>query len=283
MATWQEYMANKSRRGHTVVGNLKVLKKLYSPQLRNRRDLLVYLPPSYAGSERHYPVLYMHDGQNLFDRATSYAGEWQVDEAMEALSQEGVEAIVVGVPNIGAQRMVEYNPFDDPHEGAGRGEAYLAFLVETVKPRVDADFRTLPDRDHTGVMGSSMGGLISLYAFFRYPETFGRVGAMSPPFGPARPLFTFVEAAPLVPGRVYMDVGSREGAGLEENVHLVGIFSRIYQAGVRRMRDLLVRKGYRLGADFLYVEEKRAFHHESAWSRRLSAALRFLLADSPAR
>ena len=280
MAAWQDYMANKSRRGHSVVGNLKVLKKVPSPQLGNRRDLLVYLPPSYEGSDRHYPVLYMHDGQNLFDRATSYAGEWQVDETLEALAKEGIEAIVVGVPNVGTQRMVEYNPYDDPHEGAGRGEAYVAFLVETVKPLVDAAFRTLAGRDHTGVMGSSMGGLISLYAFFRHPEVFGLVGAVSPALGPGRAIFSYVEGAPFVAGKVYMDVGSREGAGLEENIHLVGVFSRVYQAGVRRMRDVLVRKGYRLGADFLYVEEKRAFHHESAWARRLPAALRFLLRGS---
>ena len=277
MAIWQDYMARKSRRGHTVVGNVKVGKKVLSPQLRTRRDLLVYLPPSYEGSKRRYPVLYMHDGQNLFDRATSYAGEWQVDETMESLSGEGIEAIVVGVPNMGAQRMVEYNPYDDPHEGPGRGEAYGEFLVETVKPLIDADFRTLAGREHTAVLGSSMGGLISLYAFFRWPETFGLVGAFSPAFGAARAIFAFIEAAPLVPGRIYMDVGSREGAGLEENAHLVGAFSRIYRAQVRRMHELLQQKGYRPDVDLLYVEERGAFHHESAWSRRLPAALRFLL------
>ena len=279
MATWQDYTANKSRRGHTVVGNLRVYRKLYSPQLRNRRALLAYLPPSYEHSKRRYPVLYMHDGQNLFDRATSYAGEWQVDETMESLSREGVEAIVVGVPNMGAQRMSEYNPFDDPQEGPGRGEAYVAFLVETVKPLIDADFRTLRDREHTGTMGSSMGGLISLYAFFRHPEVFGLVGALSPAFGPARGIFPYVQASPFTTGKVYVDVGSREGAGLEENVRLVGVISRVYRAYVRRMRDLLLEKGYRPGADLLYVEEKGAFHHESAWARRLPAALRFLLSS----
>jgi predicted alpha/beta superfamily hydrolase len=279
MTTWQDYMANKSRRGHTVVGNVQMLKKLPSPQLGNQRDLVVYLPPSYEVSDRRYPVLYMHDGQNLFDRATSYAGEWQVDETMEALSQEGLEAIVVGVPNMGTERMVEYNPYDNPQEGPGRGDAYVAFLVETVKPLVDADFRTRPGPAHTGVMGSSMGGLISLYAGFRHPEVFGLVGAVSPAFGPGRAIYPFIEEAPARPGRIYMDVGTREGAGLEENVHLVGGFSRVYMALVRRMRDLLLRKGYRPGEDLLYVEERRAFHHESAWARRLPAALRFLLTN----
>jgi enterochelin esterase-like enzyme len=177
--------------------------------------------------------------------------------------------------------MVEYNPYDDPHEGPGRGDAYVAFLVETVKPLIDADFRTLRAREYTGVMGSSMGGLISLYAFFRHPETFGLVGAVSPALGPARGIFSFVEGATVSPGKAYMDVGTREGAGLEENVHMVGTFSRVYLALVRRMRDLLAGKGYRAGADLLYVEEKRAFHHESAWARRLPAALRFLFAGGP--
>jgi len=278
MTAWQDYMANKSRRGHTVVGSVQVCKKLYSPQLGNRRDILVYLPPSYAGSGRRYPVLYMHDGQNLFDRATSYAGEWQVDETLEALSREGLEVIVAGVPNMGVQRMAEYNPYDDPHEGPGRGAAYTAFLVETVKPLVDAAFRTLPGPAHTGVLGSSMGGLISLYAGFSRPEVFGLAGAMSPALGPGRPLYAFVEQAPAGPHKVYMDVGTREGAGLEENVHLVGAFSRVYLALVRRMRDLLLRRGYCPGENLRYVEERRAFHHESAWARRLPAALRFLFA-----
>jgi predicted alpha/beta superfamily hydrolase len=196
---------------------------------------------------------------------------------MEALSREGIEAIVVGVPNAGVRRMVEYNPFDDPQHGPGQGQAYVTFLVETVKPIIDADFRTLAGREHTGTVGSSMGGLISLYAFFRHPEVFGLAGAVSPAFGPARGIFPYVEGAPFVAGRLYMDVGSREGAGLEENVRLVGIISRVYRADVRRMRDLLVRKGYHPDADFRYVEEQGAFHHESAWARRLPAALRFLL------
>ncbi len=283
MAMWHDYMERKSRRGHTVVGNVRVCYKVLSLQLGNRRDILAYLPPSYKGTDRRYPVLYMHDGQNLFDRATSFAGEWQVDETLESLAAEGIEAIVVGVPHMGARRMIEYNPYGDPREGPGRGEDYIAFLAETVKPLVDADFRTRPEREHTGVLGSSMGGLISLYAFFRRPETFGLAGAFSPALGHARAIFPFVEAAPLVPGKIYMDVGSREGAGLQENVRLVGAFSRAYRAHVRRMRDLLLHKGYRLGEQLLYVEERGAFHHESAWSRRLPAALRFLLADSLSR
>src|SRR6185436_12363661 len=101
----QDYLQDKEAGQHTVVGNLKILKALWSPQLRNRRDILVYLPPSYNLSAKRYPVIYMHDGQNLFDQATSFAGEWQVDETMETLSQAGYPAIVVGIPNLGEQRI----------------------------------------------------------------------------------------------------------------------------------------------------------------------------------
>src|SRR5215212_12069243 len=128
---------------HTIVGTVRVLNQVTSPELGNQRDILVYLPPAYDFSQQRYPVIYMHDGQNLFDEATSYNGEWQVDETMEALSQAGYPAIVVGIPNLGARRIEEYNPFPDPQHGVGQGQAYLAFVVETLKPLIDQEFRTL--------------------------------------------------------------------------------------------------------------------------------------------
>src|SRR4051812_7718100 len=165
---------------HTIVGTVRVLEQVASPELGNQRDILVYLPSGYDDDQQRYPVLYMHDGQNLFDEATSYTREWQVDETMEALSRAGYPAIVVGIPNLGEQRIEEYSPFDDPKHGKGKGQAYLGFIVETLKPLIDQQFRTLPDRLHTGIMGSSMGGLISLYAFFQHHEIFGFAGVMSP-------------------------------------------------------------------------------------------------------
>lgn len=181
MADWQDYLSVwPEQEGHTVVGTIKILEQLYSRQLDNRRSIMVYLPPSYNSSDQRYPVLYMHDGQNLFDAKTSYVGEWQVDETMERLSREGLEAIVVGIPNMGEQRMSEYSASKSVKYGAeGQGRRYLAFLCETVKPLIDQDFRTKPEREHTGTMGSSMGGLISLFAFFHRHETFGFAGIMS--------------------------------------------------------------------------------------------------------
>lgn len=277
MRYWHSY--TEGRTAHTVVGTLNVHRRLHSPQLRNRRDLYVYLPPSYDSSDRRYPVIYMHDGQNLFDQALSYAGEWQVDETLMALSHEGIEAIVVGIPNQGRHRMDEYGPFRDTHLAmGGRGDSYLAFIVETIKPLIDRDFRSLPGRAHTGLIGSSMGGLISLYGFFRYPDIFGLAGVMSPSLWFAQEaIFPYVEAAPFVPGKLHLDVGTREGPDEEEPQSLPYTFVGRHTLNLRKMRDLLLAKGYRDDHELNYEEEVEAVHHESAWARRLPGALRFLL------
>ncbi|MBI5958142.1 MAG: alpha/beta hydrolase, partial [Chloroflexi bacterium] len=182
MAVWRDYSDVYPGSDHTITGTIQVCEAVYSPQLDNQRRLFVYLPPSYGQTGRRYPVVYMHDGQNLFDAALSFSGEWQVDETLEALSAEGIEAIVVGIPNLDGEitgaRLDEYGPFPSVLRGGrgGRGAEYVAFIADTVKPLIDADFRTLPDRDHTSTAGSSMGGLISLYAFFARPEVFSRAG-----------------------------------------------------------------------------------------------------------
>lgn len=276
MSNWRDYI--KLQRGgfHSVVGDLRVLHRVWSPQLRNQRDILVHLPPSYTTSDKQYPVLYMHDGQNLFDEGTSYSREWTVDETMEGLAEEGLEAIVVGIPNMGGERLAEYSPFVDAYYGSGRGDKYVAFVVDTVKSIIDRDFRTLPGREHTGIMGSSMGGLISLYAYFRQPYTFGFAGIMSPSVWFADgAAFEYVANAEFVPGKIYLDVGTREYGNTPHNNAIKR--SRKYYAKVRRLKRILVQKGYRPTVDLLHVEEKWAGHNEPAWARRLPFALRFLL------
>lgn len=263
---WTDYTAYYAAGNHTVVGTLKVLPQVWSPQLKNARDILVYLPPSYTESARRYPVIYMHDGQNLFDDATSFSCEWAVDETLETASRTGMEAIVVGIPNMGAERSDEYSPFVDARNGGGRGDAYLAFIVETLKPVIDHDFRTQPEREHTGIFGSSMGGLISLYAIFRHPATFGMAGVMSPALWFARrAIFEVVERAAELPGKIYLDVGTGEGAST--------------LADVRRMQKLLRQRAHRTPHRLCYVEEAGAGHCEAAWAGRLRGALRFLLHD----
>jgi predicted alpha/beta superfamily hydrolase len=266
-AEWRDY-EQVAQEGHTAVGAVKILEGVESPQLGNRRDLLVYLPRSYGRGDRRYPVIYMHDGQNLFDRATSFGEEWEVDQTLEEVSGEGLETIVVGIPNTDG-RLDEYSPFHDRKHGqGGRGDEYLDFIVRTVKPIVDRDFRTRPEREATGIAGSSMGGLISLYAFFRRPETFGSAGVMSPAlwFG-GRGIFDYVRGRTHTPGRIYLDIGTNEGTEALNDA--------------RRMKALLEEKGYRTGHDLLFFVEMGGRHNERAWARRLHYSLRFLLGAPP--
>ena len=231
------------------------------------RPLTLYLPPSYDRSERHYPVLYMQDGQNLFDPEESFAGAWRVDVKTDQVAARRFEGIVVGIPNAGEGRLAEYSPFDDPEMGPGRGTEYVGWMAETLKPLVDARYRTQPGRGTTAVAGSSMGGLISLFAFLVRPDVFGATAAMSPSLWFAgRAIFGVVEAAPFQGGRIYLDVGRLEG---EETL-----------VDARRLRDALLAKGYRKGEQLRYVEDQAGGHEEAAWGRRLRAALPFLLAPS---
>jgi predicted alpha/beta superfamily hydrolase len=247
-----------------VAGTVKVLRDVWHAGNGPARDIYVYLPPSYAASQKCYPVLYMQDGQNLFDPSMAFGEEWQVDEHMERLSRLGLEAIVVGVPNAGSARLDEYSPWRDEKHGGGAGDRYLDVLTQTLKPFIDRHFRTQPSREYTGIAGSSMGGLLSLYAFFSRREVFGFVGAMSPAFWFAhRQIFATVTEAPFVDGHIYLDVGTGEG---EQTV-----------ADVQQMHDLLLTKGYRPGESMMYVEDDDADHSESAWARRVRTALYYLI------
>lgn len=267
---------------HTVSGRVLVWPRLAGARGIPAREILVYLPPSLGGrqpgaprrGERRYPTLYFHDGQNVFDARTSYSGEWRADETLEELSGEGIEAIAVAVPNAGDARLDEYNPWRSRESWwragrpvGGRGDAYLDWLVGAVKPLVDRSFPTASERSATGVIGSSMGGLISLYALLAHGDTFGLGGVMSPSlrwndFSVLR----LVEERGLPPARVHLDMGGLEWRGMT--------------ADARRLRDTLLAQGLLEGRDLHYVEERYAPHREAAWARRLPGALRFLLADA---
>ncbi len=271
MASLTDFLRRLRGKSSAAYGTIERIPDVYSPQLDNERELLVSLPAHYSSQETRYPVIYMHDGQNLFDPAMSFSGSWNVDVAMAELSLGGLEAIVVGIPNMGHERIAEYSPFEQTGFGNGRGDLYLDFLINTVKPLIDARYLTLPDREHTGIVGSSLGGLISLYAFFRYPRVFGFAGVLSPSLWLGEgAIFSFIEQAPFSPGKLYLDVGAREGAR--------------HVANAQEMRDLLEAKGYRLGKDLLWVEEEMGHHHEAAWARRFQGALPFLVPPAePAR
>ncbi|MDQ2809412.1 MAG: alpha/beta hydrolase-fold protein [Chloroflexota bacterium] len=266
---WHDYPSGGA---HTVVGTVKVSSAEFGPPESGQRHLLVYLPPSYAWSDRRYPVIYMHDGQNLFDAATSFSGEWHVDATMEALSGEGIEAIIVGIPNAGPQRTAEYSPFPHPWLGGGRAASYIHFLTDTVKPLIDQAFRTQPDRAHTGTAGSSLGGLVSLYAFFAAPLVFGFAGVFSPALWSTQgKMAALVQQTPFIGGRLYMDVGDQEtpGGSGRRSTYLID--------EAQRMAALLRAKGYP-PADLQFHVALGGQHNETSWAARLPGALRFLLA-----
>ncbi|MEO9476994.1 MAG: alpha/beta hydrolase-fold protein [Cyclobacteriaceae bacterium] len=186
---------------------------MYMPQLDRYRRVWVYLPSDYQHSKKSYPVLYMLDGQNVFDAKTSFTGEWKVDETLSQLEEAGkATAIVVAIDNGEEHRINEYAPFINPEYGGGEGDKTVDFIVKTLKPKVDATFRTKSRAKHTGIMGSSLGGLIAHYAYFKYPEVFGRVGIFSPSYWFSPAFFDLTEYPKGVKApRIYLLAGAKEG------------------------------------------------------------------------
>ena len=258
---------------------LRYIESVKSCRLGNERPLIVWLPDDAEAASRTYPVIYMHDGQNLFDPETSFAGSWDAGQAMEALEKEGLSAILVGIANAGVERIAEYSPFPDRRHGGGRGEAYLEFLVETVKPEIDRRFPTRPGRESTGLLGSSLGGLISLYGLYRHPEVFGFCGAMSPSLWFAGgEIYRRLQRFPKPPGRLYLDSGGQERRGDWRDRYLFGYGSWRYAADIRRLDRQLKRSGF-TEADLQTVIDPEGTHSETSWKARLPDALRFLLED----
>jgi len=197
---------------------------MYISQLKRTRAIRLYLPKSYTSSTKRYPVIYMHDGQNLFDAYTSSYGEWGVDEVLDSLAGENLpEAIIVGIDHGDKYRMTEYNAYDTKQFGKGEGDAYLDFLVNTLKPLIDKKFRTLKDKSHTSIAGSSMGGLISLYAMTKYPQVFGSAGVFSPAFWLSPEINKAVTGKKFSNNRVYFIAG-----GLESK-EMVPDMKRVFQ------------------------------------------------------
>lgn len=261
---WAPYGEAYPGDGHSVSGDIRVLRGVSGPGIA-ARDVLAYLPPGYATEDaRRYPVLYLQDGQNVFDAATSYAGEWGADETAEAVASRGLEAILVAIPNAGKDRAAEYSPFPlrplSPRKTT-QADAYLDYLLTVVKPAVDGSFRTSAARADTGIAGSSLGGLIALYACLARPGVFGFCAALSPALWPDRARIFDVARERRDPGlRVYLDAG-RDEAGER------------FVAQARRMRDLLRGQGY----DVAYVEDPAGRHNEESWRRRFPDVLAWFL------
>ena len=198
---------------HSITGSVHILDSAFDmPQLGAKRRIWIYLPKNYTEGKTRYPVLYMNDGQNLFDDATSFSGEWGVDEALDSAKKK---CIVIGIDNGGVKRMNEYNPYDHERFGKGEGDRYVDFIAKTLKPYIDKHYRTKKDAANTIIAGSSMGGLISMYAVIKYPAIFGKAGVFSPAFWIAPQLKTYIEKK-VKPSmhkklRIYFYGGEEEG------------------------------------------------------------------------
>ena len=173
IAGWED-LSGQSIGSSTAADNVMIYDdQFYMGTLDRNRRIWIYLPPDYDVSSTHYPVIYMHDGQNLFDASTSFISEWSIDETLNDLHLKGDPGvIVVGIDNGQNLRTDEYAPFENPNYGGGEGDAYIRFIIEDLKPLIDNEFRTLPEPKNTGLIGSSLGGLISTYGGLKYPETF---------------------------------------------------------------------------------------------------------------
>jgi predicted alpha/beta superfamily hydrolase len=241
------------------------------------REVRIWLPPGYKDGEARYPVIYFHDGQNVFRPGGPFGCWFAEDAAAEEMKAGRMrEAIIVAVPNNeadgGKARMTEYQPPDDvnprdPSRGKGICDRYAEFLVGRVKSAIDAKYRTLPDRENTAVAGSSMGGLVSLWLGLN-TDAFGAVGVFSPAFWTS-PNFTkaVMEGTKKDGLRIYMDMGTREKGNLTGD----------YWNDALSVREALWKQGYEEGADFLWNPGEGDEHNEKAWAKRLPVALRFLL------
>ncbi|MBS1149427.1 MAG: esterase family protein [Myxococcaceae bacterium] len=241
-----------------------------STLMGNTRPVWVYLPPTYVENARaRFPVVYMHDGQNLFDPSVAFGGNpWWAQNAIDAAAENGNfrEAIIVG-PEATADRIGEYTPTADPSYGGGKGLLYVRMLVEELKPKADSELRTMPEREHTVIIGSSLGGLISSYAGTVKATTFGMIGAMSPStWWDGKVLLTLVAATPASPRplRVYVDSGD-SGASSDD------------KANTAQLAQAYRTLGYSEPATLKYVVQAGATHSEVYWAQRLPEAFKFLL------
>jgi predicted alpha/beta superfamily hydrolase len=278
-ALYVERWADLAAPASTRSGDVRVLRGVPIPQLGRARDVWVYLPPGYDAGSARYPVMYLYDGQNVFDaRASAFGNEWRVDEALEAMHHEGRHpgVIAVAVAN-GPERPCEYNVFaGDPHPGcadrSALGDRTNAFLVETLKPRIDREYRTLPERASTAVVGSSMGGSMAVRLGFSRPDLFSRVAALSPSYqntltaSPGMPDFVRAQR-PSLPFRLHQDIGSVE--------RIRDLGPDLLARNMMAVRDAARAAG-------LVEEDNRALvvpgavHDEPAWAARIGEVLAWL-------
>ncbi len=249
---------------HTATKQVHIIDTaFFIPQLNRNRRIWIYLPEGYSKTKKRYPVIYMQDGQNLFDAATSAYGEWGVDECLDSLISAGKPAcIVVGIDN-GPQRLNEYNPYKFQNFGEGEADQYLAFLVETLKPFIDKKYRTLTNKDNTIIAGSSMGALVSYYVMLQQPTVFGKAGIFSPAFwtAPAIKLLTDSLASG-INSKFFFYIGEKEG-----------------DAFTKDMQEVQESLGEKSSAMIYSVIDPLGKHNEKSWRKWFPEFYIWMMAD----
>lgn len=260
------------------------------PQLGRKRQISLFLPADYYTSQQNYPVLYMHDGQNVFfDHQATYGHSWRAGDAVNQLQQEGVisgvivVAIDCGYEFAGRCRFNEYSPWKmdetfflpsrmkELQQMGGEADLYLHFIIDTLKPYIDTHYRTRPERQYSMMAGSSMGGLFSLYAGLTRADIFSTVGVFSPAFWfNHNACMEIANTQDLIcPLRVYMDMGGNETSDPERTD-----FAEVYLNGSRDMASVLRRKSQ---IDLLYEEFPDDTHNELAWAQRFPNFIRWAI------
>jgi alpha-glucosidase len=233
--------------------------ELFSPELNVTKKIWVYLPKNYVSTNKKYPVIYMHDAQNLFDKKTSYAGEWEVDETLNEMK---AQVIVIGIEHGNEKRMDELTPFKNEKYGGGNGDNYLKFIAETLKPKVDRLYRTKTNAKNTAIFGSSLGGLISFYSVLKYPEVFGKAGVFSPSFWFSEEIYTLMENSEKTKARIFFLCGDKESDDMVSDL--------------KKMETLLDKnRCYCLNLNKTVII-KDGEHNEKLWRENFEQAVKWL-------
>ena len=233
--------------------------EIFSPELNVQKKIWVYLPKDYATSTKKYPVIYMHDAQNLFDAKTSFVGEWQVDETLDKMN---AQLIVIGIEHGNDKRIDELTPFKNEKYGGGNGDDYLKFIVKTLKPKVDSIYRTKTNPRNTAIFGSSLGGLISFYGVLKYPEIFGKAGVFSPSFWFSDEIYTFMKKSETTKAKIFFLAGDKE--------------SETMVSDLKKMEKLLDRNRCECLKINKTVIVKDGEHNEKLWRENFEQAVKWL-------
>ena len=231
---------------------------IHSPQLETDKKIWVYLPSGYEKNAEKYPVIYMHDGQNLFDNASSFSGEWRIDEQLDSLQ---AKAIVIGIEHGGEKRIDELTPYTNEKYGGGNADKYLDFIITTLKPYVDEHFHTKTDKDNTVIFGSSVGGLLSFYAVLKYPNVFGKAGIFSPSFWFNDNIYDLVITIPRITSKLYFMCGDHESN------EMVPDLERMLEIVNTKMTIKIYHKKI--------VHNGR--HNETLWAKEFTEAYKWLI------